>query len=572
MKTLSPLCLFGDLVNTVNCQRALLKSKRREVQTGLILGMIHMLPITKVAENVGIADKYLESYGKYMAKIDLAIHEELGERKGKLILVTATTPTPAGEGKTTNSIGLSMAMNALGYKTVVTLREPSLGPVFGVKGGAAGGGKSQVFPFEKINLLFTSDFPAISAAHNLLSAMIDNHIHQGNELDIDVRRIYWPRTVDMNDRALRNVVVGLGGRVNGFPREDRFVITAASEIMAILALATDYDDLKNRLGNILVARTRKLKEVHARDLKAQGAMAVLLRDALKPNLVQTSEGTPAIIHAGPFANIAHGTNSVVATDLALRLFDYVVIEAGFGADLGAEKFINIVTRAGGFRPDAVVIVTSIRALKNHGDGVLENGFPNLEKHVENIENFGLPSVIALNRFPGDTNKEIEQLREFCVSRGWRMEVSEVFAKGSEGGKDLATAVIEALEKPSEIHYTYDLKDDLKTKIKKLAIQVYGADGVTFSGSAKSEIRSLEKRGYGELPICVAKTQFSLSDNKRLKGRPTGFKVDVRGAAVSAGAGFVIVYMGDVMLMPGLPETPAAVGMDIDSSGNITGVF
>ena len=534
--------------------------------------MIHMLPIAKVAETAGIPDKYLEPYGKYMAKIDLTIREELGERKGKLILVTATTPTPAGEGKTTNSIGLSMALNALGYKTVVTLREPSLGPVFGVKGGAAGGGKSQVLPFERINLLFTSDFPAIAAAHNLLSAMIDNHIHHGNELDIDVRRVYWPRTVDMNDRALRNVLVGLGGRKNGFPREDSFVITAASEIMAIVGLATDYDDLKARLGNILVARTRSLKEVHARDLNAQGAMAVLLRDALKPNLVQTSEGTPALIHTGPFANIAHGTNSVVATDVALRLFDYVVIEAGFGADLGAEKFINIVTRAGGFRPDAVVIVTSIRALKEHGKGELAKGFPNLEKHVENIENFGLPAVIALNRFPDDTDDEISLLRKFCESKGWRMEVSEVFAKGSEGGKALAQAVIDSLEKSPSLHYTYSLQDDLKTKIEKVAKQIYGADGVTYSGSAKSEIRSLEKRGYGELPICVAKTQFSLSDNKRLKGRPSGFKVDVRGADVSAGAGFVVVYMGDVMLMPGLPEKPAAVGMDVDSSGTISGVF
>ncbi len=531
-----------------------------------------MIPITEVAEKAGIPLEFLEPYGKYMAKIDLGLKKVLGERKGRLILVTATTPTPAGEGKTTNAIGLSMALNAMGRKAVVTIREPSLGPVFGVKGGAAGGGKAQVLPFEKINLLFTSDFPAVSAAHNLLSAMIDNHIHQGNQLNIDLRRVYWPRTIDMNDRALRKITVGLGGKANGFPREDSFVITAASEIMAILALATSYEDLKARLGRVLVARTMKLEEVHASDLKAEGAMSVLLRDALMPNLVQTSEGTPALIHAGPFANIAHGTNSVASIDMALRLFDYVVVEAGFGADLGAEKFIDIVTRIGGFKVDAVVVVTSIRALMNHGEGILEKGFPNLEKHMENVRAFGLPAVIALNRFPSDIPEQISALKAFCSKRGWKMEVSEVYAKGSEGGKELAADVIEAVGQKSKLTYTYELEDDLKTKISKLATKVYGARGVTYAEDAESDIRSLEKRGYGKLPVCVAKTQFSLSDNPKLLGRPTGFDVSVRGVDVNAGAGFVVVYMGDIMLMPGLPKEPAAVGMGLDENNNIFGVF
>ncbi len=531
-----------------------------------------MIHITKVAEKAGISEEFLEPYGKYMAKIDLDIRRKLGKRKGKLILVTATTPTPAGEGKTTTSIGLSMALNAMGHDAVVTLREPSLGPVFGIKGGATGGGKSKVLPSDRINLMFTADFPAITAAHNLLSAMMDNHVHQDNELGIDVRRVYWPRAIDMNDRALRNVMVGLGGKSNGFPREDRFVITAASEIMAILALAKDYDDLQKRLSRILLSRDMNLKEVYAGDLKAEGAMSVLLKDALKPNLVQTSEGTPAIIHTGPFANIAHGTNSVIATDIALRLFDYVVIEAGFGADLGAEKFLNIVTRAGDFDVNAVVIVTSIRALKEHGDGELDKGFPNLQKHVENIRDFGLPAVIALNRFPDDTDSEIDTLRSFCDERGLSMEVSDVFAEGSKGGEDLASAVLDAVDADAKVIPTYDLKDDLKTKIEKLSTKVYGADGVIFSDNARGPIRSLERRGYGELPICVAKTQFSISDNPRLKGRPTGFEVFVRDVDVSAGAGFVIVYMGDVMLMPGLPEEPAAIGMGLDEDGDIYGVF
>jgi formate--tetrahydrofolate ligase len=493
-----------------------------------------MIHISEVAKQAGIPEEYLEQYGKHMAKIDLTIRKSLGERKGKLILVTATNPTPAGEGKTTNSIGLSMALNAMGHNAVVTLREPSLGPVFGVKGGAAGGGKSRVLPFEQINLMFTADFPAVSAAHNLLSAMIDNYIHHDHQPEIDVRRTYWPRNLDMNDRALRKAIVGLGGRFDGFPREDRFV----------------------------------------RDLKAEGAMTVLLRDALKPNLVQTIEGTPAIIHTGPFANIAHGTSSIIATDIALRLFDYVVIEAGFGADLGAEKFFNIVTRAGEFNVDGCVVITTIRALKHHGKDDLEKGFPNLEKHMENISNFGVPAIVALNRFPDDTEEEIELLRKYCQERGWKMEVSEVFAKGSEGGKAAAEAIIEAIvESPTKgINYTYDLDDPIKTKILKVAQKIYGADDVDYTTGARGRIRSLEKRGYGKLPICVAKTQFSLSATKALRGRPSAFNVEVVGADVSNGAGFIVIYMGDIRLMPGLPEEPAAVGMDVDEEGNISGVF
>ncbi|MEE9353857.1 MAG: formate--tetrahydrofolate ligase [Candidatus Thorarchaeota archaeon] len=531
-----------------------------------------MIPITEVAERAGIPSEFLEHYGKYIAKIDLSIRKNLGERKGKLILVTATNPTPAGEGKTTNSIGLSMALNAMGHNAIVALREPSLGPVFGVKGGAAGGGMSRVLPFERINLLFTSDFPAISAAHNLLSAMIDNYAHYDHQPELDIRRIYWPRTVDMNDRALRRVIIGLGGRFDGLPREERFIITAASEIMAIMALAKDYPDLKTRLGNILIGRSQRLKEMFARDLQAEGAMAVLLRDALKPNLVQTCEETPAIIHIGPFANIATGTSSIIATDIALRLFDYVVIEAGFGADLGAEKFFNIVTRAGEFGVDATVLLTTIRALKHHGKGNLAAGFPNLEKHMENIQNFGVPAIIALNRFPDDTDKEIALLKKMCKKRGWKMEVSEVFAKGGEGGKALASAVIESIgNERSEIKYTYDLDDDLRTKILKVAKQVYGAAGVDYTTGGRGRLRSLEKRGYGNLPVCIAKTQFSLSHHKSLRGRPTGFEMEVVGADVSAGAGFVIVYMGDVRLMPGLPEEPAAIRMNIDDDGDIFGV-
>jgi formate--tetrahydrofolate ligase len=533
-----------------------------------------LIPISEVAKKAGIDEKYLEHYGTYMAKIDLNIRKNLGERKGKLILVTATNPTPAGEGKTTNSIGLSMALNALGKSAVVTLRQPSLGPVFGIKGGAAGGGKSTVEPFEQVNLMFTGDFPAVSAAGNLLSAMIDNYIHHDHQPEIDVRRTYWPRNMDMNDRALRKVIIGLGGRFDGFPREDTFVITSASEVMAILGLSKDYIDLKERLGNILIARSEQLKEMFAKDLKAEGAMAVILRDTLKPNLVQTQEETPAIIHTGPFANIAHGTSSIIGTDIALRLFDYVVIEAGFGADLGAEKFFNIVTRAGGFNVDACVLITTIRALKYHGNDKLEEGFPNLEKHMENVNNFGAPAVVALNRFPDDTDEEIDKLRKFCEKKSWKMEVSEVFARGSEGGKDLAQAVLQIInDNPTKgTNYTYDLEDPIKTKILKVAQKIYGANDVLYTTGARGRIRSLEKRGYGNLPICIAKTQFSLSDSKSLRGKPTGFDVEVNGADVSNGAGFIVIYMGDINLMPGLPEEPSALGMDIDEDGTISGVF
>ena len=540
----------------------------------IIWGSEILIPISEVAKKAGIDEKYLEHYGKYMAKIGLNIRKDLGDRKGKLILVTATNPTPAGEGKTTNSIGLSMALNALGHKAVVTLRQPSLGPVFGIKGGAAGGGKSTVEPFEQVNLMFTGDFPAVSAAGNLLSAMIDNYIQHDCQPELDVRRTYWPRNLDMNDRALRKVIVGLGGRFDGFPREDSFVITSASEVMAILGLSENYDDLKKRLGNILIGRSEQLKDMFARDLKAHGAMTVILRDALKPNLVQTQEGTPAIIHTGPFANIAHGTSSIIGTDIALRLFDYVVIEAGFGADLGAEKFFNIVTRSGDFKVDACVVITTIRALKYHGCDDLQAGFPNLEKHVENIHNFGVPAVVALNRFPDDTDEEIDLLRSFCESKGWKMEVSEVFAKGSDGGKALAKTVVETINtKPAKpIKYTYNLKDPIKTKILKVAQNIYGADDVLYTAGAKGRISSLEKRGYGDLPICIAKTQFSLSDSRSLRCRPTNFDVEVNGADVSNGAGFIVIYMGDINLMPGLPEDPAAQGMDVDSDGNISGVF
>ena len=532
-----------------------------------------MKPITEIAKKAGIDEKYLHVYGKYMAKIDLNIRKELGERKGKLILVTATNPTPAGEGKTTNSIGLSMALNALGHNAVVCLRQPSLGPIFGIKGGAAGGGKSRLEPFEEINLFLTGDFPAVSAAHNLLSAMIDNYIHHDHQPEIDVRRTYWPRNVDMNDRALRKVIVGLGGRFDGFPREEHFIITSASEVMAILGLSKSYSELKDRLGNILIARSEQLKEMYAKDVKAEGAMTVLLRDALKPNLVQTIEGTPAFMHTGPFANIAHGTSSIIATDMALRLFDYVVIEAGFGADLGAEKFFNIVTRAGTCKVDACVIITTIRALKEHGVDKVKKGFPNLEKHVENMRNFGVPVVVAINRFPDDIDADIDAVRSQCSKKHVKVVVSEVFAKGSEGGKDLANAVVDTINTtpPEPINYTYDMEDSIKTKIEKVATQIYGARGVLYTTGAKGRISSLEKRGYGHLPICIAKTQFSLSDSRSLKGRPSNFDVEVVGADVSNGAGFVVIYMGDISLMPGLPEVPAAETMDVDDDGNISGV-
>ncbi len=530
-----------------------------------------MKHISEIAKSIGIDDEYLELYGKYKAKIDLNIRKKLGDRKAKLILVTAMTPTKYGEGKTTTSIGLSQALNKLNKKTIVALREPSLGPVFGVKGGATGGGKSRVLPSEDINLHFTGDMHAVTSAHDLLAAMIDAHVHHGNELGIDVRRISWKRAIDQNDRALRQIVIALGGRGNGYPREDGFVITAASEIMAILALSKDYNDLRERIKKIEVARGHK-KVITAGDLKADGAMTVLLKDALKPNLVQTTEGYPAFVHAGPFANIAHGTNSVVATDLALRLADYVVTESGFGADLGAEKFMNIVTRVGGYKPDAVVVVGSVRAIKHHGNGDLQAGLENLGAAIDIIKSFGAPVVVAVNKFPDDTKEDLDAVAKYAESKGALAAISEVFEKGGEGGIDLANKVLEAVEKPYEFKYTYDLEDDIATKIEKVAKTIYGADGVEFASGVKAKIRSIEKRGGKNVPICVSKTQLSLSDNPKLLGRPKGFTVTVRDIFYSAGAGFVVPIMGDIQLIPGLPKEPAAWRMYIDEDGNIQGVF
>lgn len=541
--------------------------------------------IRKIAEKAGIPEKYLELYGNFKAKINLKIFEELKEKPdGKLILVTAINPTPAGEGKTTTSIGLSMALNRLGYKSIVTLREPSLGPVFGIKGGAAGGGYSQVLPMEDINLHFTGDFHAVNSAHNLLSAMIDNHVHQGNELGIDVRRIVWRRAIDMNDRALRSIIVGLGGVSNGFPREDGFDITPASEIMAILGLSLNYKDLKERLGNIIAAYTRKREPITARNIKANGAMAALLRDALKPNLVQTIENTPAFVHIGPFGNIAHGTNSILATKLSLKLAEITVTEAGFGADLGAEKFLNIVSRIGGFSPDVTVIVASIRALKFHGgtpkDKLTEEnveamvkGFANLEKHIENIAKFGVPSVVAINRFPTDTEKEIAKLEELLSAKGVRFVLSEVWAKGSEGGLELANKVLDATKnEKSNYRPIYEIDIPLKEKIEKIAVEIYGADGVEFTSKALKALDRYEKMGFRDAYICIAKTQYSLADNPKLLGRPQGFKINVREVRLAAGSRFVIPITGDIMTMPGLPKVPAAVNVDLTDDGEILGVF
>ena len=541
--------------------------------------------IRKIAEKAGIPEKYLELYGNFKAKINLKIFEELKEKPdGKLILVTAINPTPAGEGKTTTSIGLSMALNRLGYKSIVTLREPSLGPVFGIKGGAAGGGYSQVLPMEDINLHFTGDFHAVNSAHNLLSAMIDNHVHQGNELGIDVRRIVWRRAIDMNDRALRSIIVGLGGVSNGFPREDGFDITPASEIMAILGLSLNYKDLKERLGNIIAAYTRKREPITARNIKANGAMAALLRDALKPNLVQTIENTPAFVHIGPFGNIAHGTNSILATKLSLKLAEITVTEAGFGADLGAEKFLNIVSRIGGFSPDVTVIVASIRALKFHGgtpkDKLTEEnveamvkGFANLEKHIENIAKFGVPSVVAINRFPTDTEKEIAKLEELLSAKGVRFVLSEVWAKGSEGGLELANKVLDATKnEKSNYRPIYEIDIPLKEKIEKIAVEIYGADGVEFTSKALKALDRYEKMGFRDAYICIAKTQYSLADNPKLLGRPQGFKINVREVRLAAGSRFVIPITGDIMTMPGLPKVPAAVNVDLTDDGKILGVF
>ncbi len=544
-----------------------------------------LLPITEIAAKAGILEDELELYGKYKAKVSLSILNRLADKEdAPLVLVTAMNPTPAGEGKTTTSIGLVQALNRIGKKAIVTLREPSLGPVFGVKGGAAGGGYSQVLPMEDINLHFTGDFHAVSSAHNLLSAMIDNHIHQGNELGLDLRQITWRRTIDMNDRALRDIVVALGGKPNGFPRQDGFDITPASEIMAILALSLNYVDLKDRLGNIIVGYNMKREPVYARQLKANGAMAALLRDAIKPNLVQTIENTPAFIHTGPFGNIAHGTNSILATRIARKLADIVITEAGFGADLGAEKFINIVSRLGNWTPKAAVIVASIRAMKFHGGVSKKNldaenveaalkGFENLEKHIENVRKWGIPPVVALNRFPTDTEAEIKAIGDKLDSLGVPWALSEVWAKGGEGGIELARKVLETVENSdAELKPTYEIDDPLEEKITKIAVEVYGADGVDFSPKARRTLKKLEDLGYRDAFICMAKTQYSISDDPKKLGRPRNFRINVREVRFSAGARFVIPVTGDIMTMPGLPKVPAAVNVDIDENGVITGLF
>lgn len=543
-----------------------------------------MKPITEIAEKVGIPEDYLEAYGKYKAKIDTAFLKNESRKDGKLVLVTAINPTPAGEGKTTTTIGIADALNAMGKKTVVALREPSLGPVFGVKGGATGGGYAQVVPMEDINLHFTGDFHAIGAANNLLCAMLDNHIYQGNALKINPESITIKRCVDMNDRQLRQITDGLGGRFNGVPRSDGFEITVASEVMAVFCLAESLSDLKNRLAKITVGYTYDRKPVTAGDLKAQGAMTALLKDALKPNLVQTMEGTPAIIHGGPFANIAHGCNSVIATKTALKLGDYCITEAGFGADLGAEKFLDIKCRAAGIKPSAVVLVATVRALKFHG-GVkkedlnaenleaLEKGMPNLIRHVENLTKvYKLPTVVAINEFPTDTEAEIELVDESCKKFGVNVVRSSVWANGGKGGEKLAEEVVELCENDNDFTCAYDLAEPIEQKIVDLTQKIYGGDGVEFSDEAKAKIEILEKQGYGNLPICVAKTQYSFSDDATLLGAPKGFNIHVRDVKVSSGAGFIVVYTGTVMTMPGLPKIPAAENIDVDDSEKIKGLF
>ena len=543
-----------------------------------------MLPIAKVAEKLGLTDEDLIPYGRYKAKINhKLIHSDRPD--GKLILMTAISPTPAGEGKTTTSVGLADALNAMGKKTMLCLREPSLGPVFGVKGGAAGGGYAQVVPMEDINLHFTGDIHAIGTANNLLAAMIDNSIQQGNPLNIDPRRITWKRCMDMNDRQLRFIVDGLGGKVNGTPREDGFDITVASEVMAIFCLATDLADLKDRLSCIVCAYTYDGQPVTAGQIGAAGAMAALLKDAIDPNLVQTLENNPAIIHGGPFANIAHGCNSVTATKLSLKLADYVVTEAGFGADLGAEKFLDIKCRMADLHPSAVVLVATVRALKSHGGvtkpdlnkpnvDAVRKGAANLERHIDNIKNgFGLPVCVAINAFPTDTPEEMAVIEEVCAKAGVKCALSEVFAKGGEGGKALAETVLSIMpEAPQPIQYTYDLGASLPEKIEAVAKKIYRADGVTYTPAAKKMLDDLAAMGYGELPVCIAKTQYSFSDNAKLTGAPTGFKMNVREVRLSAGAGFVVVICGSIMTMPGLPKHPAAMDIDVDAEGRITGLF
>ncbi len=541
-------------------------------------------PITEIAEKLGIEDDELELYGRYKAKLSPKINERLADRKdGKLVLVTAINPTPAGEGKTTTTVGLGQAMALIGKKAVLALREPSLGPVFGIKGGAAGGGYAQVIPMEDINLHFTGDMHAITTANNLLCAIIDNHIQQGNELEIDPRRIIFKRCLDMNDRALRNIVVGLGGKINGMPREDHFIITVASEIMAILCLSNDLADCKRRLGNILVAYNFKGEPVFARDLGVEGAMAAVLRDALKPNLVQTLENTPVLVHGGPFANIAHGCNSVTATRLALKLGNYCITEAGFGSDLGAEKFFDIKCRSAKLTPSAVVVVATLRALKYNG-GVtkdktaeenteaLSRGLVNLGAHVENMKKYGIPVIVAINRFLTDTDAEIAVLADFCKTLGVEYSLSEVFAKGGEGGTDLAKKIVAACEQPSEFRYLYDEKLPIKDKIETIAKEIYGADGVDYTTQAEKQIKEIEALSQDKLPVCIAKTQYSLSDNPALLGRPKNFRITVKSLSLSSGAGFIVALTGDIMTMPGLPKSPAAYRIDVDKDGVISGLF
>lgn len=542
-----------------------------------------MEPISEVAAKLGVGADTLEPYGYTKAKLDIHAMRDL-PRKAKLILVTAINPTPAGEGKTTTSVGLADALTKLNKKTVLCLREPSLGPVFGVKGGAAGGGYAQVVPMEDINLHFTGDFHAIGAANNLLAALLDNHIQQGNALDIDVRKIVWKRAVDMNDRQLRHITCGLGGKVNGVPREDGFDITVASEVMAVLCLSTGLSDLKERLARMVVAYTRDDKPVTAHDLHAEGAMTALLKDAIKPNLVQTLEHTPALIHGGPFANIAHGCNSVMATDTGMKLGEYVVTEAGFGADLGAEKFLDIKCRAAGLTPSAVVVVATVRALKHHG-GVakadlntenlvaLEQGLPNLLQHVENVTKvFGLPCVVAINAFPTDTAAELKLVEDKCRELGVNVALSEVWAKGGEGGIALANEVMRLCEQPNHFQFVYDVNDSIETKLNAIATKIYRADGVDLTAGAKKQLQQLSALGYDKLPICMAKTQYSFSDDAALLGAPRGFRITVKNLKVSAGAGFLVALTGDIMTMPGLPKVPAADKIDVDENGKISGLF
>ena len=544
-----------------------------------------MRPITEVAAAAGLDTEDLELYGRYKAKLSADVWKKTADKPdGKLVLVTAINPTPAGEGKTTTTVGLGEALAKMGKKAMIALREPSLGPVFGIKGGAAGGGYAQVVPMEDINLHFTGDMHAITAANNLLCAMLDNHMQQGNVLGIDPRRVVFTRVMDMNDRALRNITIGLGGKVNGVPREDHFMITVASEVMAILCLAKDLDDLKKRFGDILVAYTFAGKPVYARDLHAEGAMTALMRDAIKPNLVQTLEGTPALMHGGPFATIAHGCNSVQATRLAMKLADIAITEAGFGADLGAEKFMDIKCRKAGISPDCIVLVATVRALKYNGGvpktelntpdmSALERGICNLDAHLDNMKKFGVPVVVAINAFPTDTAEEMEFIRKHCAERGVRVALSEVFAKGGEGGEELAREVLTVLDEgKADFHMLYEDELPLEEKIRKIAKEIYGADGVTFAPAAHKELANITDMGYGRLPVCIAKTQYSLSDDASLLGRPSQFVVSVRSARLAAGAGFVVVETGAVMTMPGLPKVPAAEKIDVDNAGTITGLF